>query len=152
MSSPAKWVEIARLAQPAAGANGTRRIPGETYERLDAVRFLLTASAVAGNRFVSVDYLDGDSTVIARVQSTTAVTAGTAVAFTFGVGLTLATSGGTGEQLLPLLDIVLPPGCRFRVTIGNIDVGDQITNILLTLTRIPSQLWAPSRGSTPDLP
>lgn len=152
MSDDQSHIQILPLATPGAGANASRRIPGEFYETLYAARFKLVASAAVANRFVSLDYLDGDNNILARIPSTTAVTAGQTTFFTFGIGLSLSLSGAVGEQLLPLLEVMYPPGCKFQVTVGAIDVADQISAGFLTICRVPSQHWEQSRGSTPDLP
>lgn len=146
------WVESVRVPQPAAGANATRRVQGETFERLEIVRCTLVASGAAANRFVAVDYLDGDDTVIARVQSGTAVTAGLTTAFTFGKDVSIALNSGTSEQLLPLIGSVLPPGFKVRINVVNRDVADQLSSIVFHVCRYPSGLWVPSGGASPYEP
>jgi len=152
VDNPLAWPEIIAIVDPPAGSGITRRIPSETFERLDTVRVRLTASAAVANRFVSVDALDGDDNILTRVQSATAITAGQTSRITFARNIAAVLSGGTTEQLLPLPDVLYPPGCEFRVTVGNIDVGDQLSEVRLIVSRYPSGLWVPSRGAIPYRP
>lgn len=152
MDNPLAWTQLLVIPDPAAGAGISREIPGETYERLDSVRLQLTASAAVANRFVSVDILDGDNALLARIQSTTAITAGQVARLTFLRGIGALTAGGTTEQLLPLPDIIYPAGCEFRVVVGNVDAGDQIASARFVVTRFPTGAWPPSRGAIPYRP
>lgn len=149
MAPTQSFTDTVRIPAPAAGANATRRIPGEYYERLETARFSLTASAAVANRFVSVDYLDGDNNVVARYQSATAVTAGQTIGFTFSTEIGSEQAGGSGEQLLPITEVVYPPGFKVRVTVANIDVADQLSTIFATIRHYPSQEWVASPGATP---
>lgn len=146
------WPESIGLAQPAAGVAFTRRIPGETFEKLEMVRCTLVASVAVANRFVSLDYLNGDNVIVGRVSSATAVTAGLTTAFTFAKDMSLALATGTSEQLLPLIDCMLPPGFKVRITAAGLDVADQLSNIFFHVCRYPSSEWSPAGGAIPYEP
>lgn len=152
MLNPLTFYDFPPFATPGAGLPATRRIPGETFERLDALRFLFTASAAVANRFVSVDVLNGDQTVAVRIQTPTAVTAGLAIQFNFVRGMELFSSTAGGEQLAPLPDLIFPPGYLIRITAAGIDVADTITAIRPMMTRYPSDLWERSKGAMPYEP
>lgn len=147
-----EWRQHLSFVTPGAGASATRRIPGETFERLDIIRFQLTTSAVVANRFAMVDVLDGDQNVVCRVPSTGAVAASLTFRFTFIYGLSLVLNGATNEQVFGLPDVLYPPGFTFRIFVGNMDVADQLSNIFATVLRVPSDEWTPSRGATPYEP
>jgi hypothetical protein len=83
------------------------------------------------------------------VQSTGAVTAGQTFRFTFARSIGAVLNGGVNEQLFPLPNIAYPPGCKFNLIVGNIDVGDQISLVRAVISRYPSDKWAPSTGATP---
>ncbi len=147
-----EWRQHVSLITPGAGASATRKIPGETFERLDVIRFQLTTSAAVANRFAMVDVLDGDQNVVCRVPSTNAVAASLTVRFTFIYGLALSLNSAANEQVLGLPDVLYPPGFTFRVFVSAMDAADQISNVFATVLRVPSDAWSPSTGATPYEP
>ena len=147
-----EWHESIRTRQPAPGAAVVFSVPGETYMRIDMVRVTLVASAAVANRYVAVDYLDGDLTIAGRIASPNALTAGLTRGFTaaFGAGASALSAGG--EELLPLADVMLPPGFKLRITAIGLDVGDQFSAATLHTRRYPSTAWEMSQGARPYEP
>lgn len=60
------WTELVRPANPAAGAGFTRKVPNDTWDRLLAVTYTLTTSAVGARRYPLLQFQDGDGTVFAQ--------------------------------------------------------------------------------------
>lgn len=143
------WIDEIRVPAPNAGLNASFRIPGETWLSVDVVRCTLVADANVANRFVSVDYLDGDLNIVARTQSTGAVVAGATFSFTFAARCAQILNGGLNEQFFGISDAILMPDYTIRVAVGNIQVGDQLSGIRIYGRRFPSSKWAPSPGSRP---
>jgi len=128
---PNEYYDLLRQQPPAAGQPFIFRVPGENWVRLLTVRYTLTTSAAVANRFTTVDYLDGDQSIIARIMSPNALAASLQRATTHMYDSGGFTLSGGGVELAPLHDIWLPPGYSVRVTAANIDVGDQISNVFL---------------------
>lgn len=146
------FIESVAVRTPAAGQNATRAVPSETWELIDMVRCTLIADANVANRFVSVDFLDGDDIIVGRIQSPGAVVAGQTYGFTFATRVGQVLNGGTNEQAFGLPDVMMPPGFKVRVAVGNIQAGDQLTAIRFHMRRYASAKWAPSIGSQPYQP
>lgn len=146
------WPELIELAQPAAGALATRRIPGETFEAIVTARSVLTTGAAVANRFPGLDVLDGDGVLVFTANSPTAVVAATTRrtywADRFGAVLT----SPSGDESLPFSGALFPPGFTFRFNVSAIDVGDQLSALSLIVWRVPSAEWAPSGGAIPWQP
>lgn len=143
------WTELIELPQPAVGAVGTYKIPGETFTRVVAGRARLVTSAVVANRFPALDVLDGDGTIVLRVMSPTAVVASTTRDVSFISNLGVSLTSGFGEDALPFSDGLFPPGFQIRVSVGGIDVGDQLSGLSLLVWRVPSGPEFESPGATP---
>jgi hypothetical protein len=152
MTSYEDWYQLIPLADPAAGAAATYRIPGETWECIHTARFTYVASVAVANRFLTVDLLDGDSAPFARIMSPTALTAGLTRSITYAHGLGDFTVSAGGEETAPLPKLVLPPGFTVQLTAVSIDAGDQISDVSIYVTRAPSGEWADSPGSRPWSP
>lgn len=149
---PNGWPELIELGQPAAGALATRRIPGETYEAIVTARSVLTTSAVVANRFPGLDVLDGDGTLIFRVNSPTAVVASTTRRTYWAERFGAVVTSASGDESLPFSGALFPPGCAFRFNVDTIDAGDQLSLLSLVVWRIPSAEWGPSGGAIPWSP
>jgi len=59
--------ELVKAAAPGAGANFTRAVPGDYWERCLALTFQLVTSAAAGTRLPVINYMDGDGFVFNQV-------------------------------------------------------------------------------------
>lgn len=143
------WLEYFTIAQPGVALNAERRIPGETYERLDVARCILTADGNAANRFITLDYLNGDGGIVARIPPVAAVTAGLVGRFTFSIHLGYALAGAATEQAISILTSPMPPGFTFRISIDNVQAGDQLSAVSMYIRRWPTSEWAPPSGATP---
>lgn len=125
-------------AVPAAGAEYTFVCQPYDRWRLVACRFELTTDSNAANRFVTIDYLDGQGVPIVSDGAAVATPA-TITARPYSGALTF--SGGTGitgsALFFPLSGLFLEPGQRVKIAVANIQVGDQLGRIRLTFDRWP---------------
>lgn len=143
------WFELVKVTNPGAGLSAKRKIPGETFERLHSLRFVLTTSAAVANRFPGVSFLDGDGNTILRVESNTAVTASHIATVNLFLNCGQAAFALSGEQFGPLPDLLLAPGYSVQVSTTNIDAADTHTGVTLYTCRYPSGEWTPSYGVMP---
>lgn len=146
---PNSWYDHIRVPTPTAGQPALFRVPGETWFRVDFIRFTLTTSAAVANRFAVVDILDGDNVINFRTVSSAALAASLARGYTaFPEAGANVTSAG-GDETLPITGTVIPPGFTLRMTAIALDVTDQFSGIFLYVCRLPSGQWAPSLGANP---
>lgn len=146
------WLEYFTIPQPAVASPADRRIPGETFEQLNVARCTLTADGTAANRFVTLDYLNGDGGIVARVQPGLAVTAGIVASFTWSIHLGYFFTGVATEQACSIPVSPMPAGFTFRIAIGNAQAGDQLSAVSMYVRRWPTSMWAPPTGAIPFKP
>lgn len=144
-----EYYEVIRGRTPAAGVAFTQLVPGESWFRILAVRFTLTNSAVAANRFATLDLLDGDQAVIARSMSPNALTATLVRSYTFIPEASTFTLSAGGEELGPTSCAWLQPGIRIRITVANIDAGDQINAVSFYVGRSMTGEVAAAQNARP---
>lgn len=143
------WLELIPARSPAAGAAFVYSFPGETYTALMAVSFTLTTSAAVANRYPELAVLDGDSNVIFKVASPTALAASLVRRTYFASDMGAVVSSPSGDESLPFPDTVFPPGFKARITATALDVADTITGIRLYVRRLSSGDWGPATGAEP---
>lgn len=142
------YLRLVTVTQPAAGADWRHTAPGQGIQRVVAARALLTASAAAANRLVSLVLSDGtDDYAIA--PTTTAITATLAVPVSTFPG---AQAGGAVTTALtapsPSDGWMLLPGWSLRTVTAALDAGDQWSAIRLWVVEYPT---GPTRRRTPDV-
>jgi hypothetical protein len=147
-----EWYELVTIKDPAAGSAVTRKIPGETFERLVTFRYKLVTSAVVGSRFPAMSILDGDGNIVIHVESNVAVGASATSFMNFFVGAGGAVYVSSGDNTAPIPDMVMPPGFQVQGTVTQQLAGDQISLAKLYVCRYPSAQWASSPGSSPYSP
>lgn len=143
------------VANPAAGANFSLTVPA-TYtgygaynntlqgtfppvHKLVAVRFGLTTSATAANRFPAFYVTDPSGNVIALVQVQTAQTASLGPFFyTFALGVgNLSGAGVASQQTYPCPDnVYLTQNSTVNSLVNGIQAGDQLSSITVSLEPI----------------
>lgn len=121
---------------PGAGNNYRYTLDSNYHNRLLAIRFTLTASAVAANRVATVDYLRSDGDValsdapaVVQTASSTGVYNGTERAG--GIAFNTGT-----PAFFPLSGFWLDDVARIGITVAAIDTGDTLTAIYLWLEQI----------------
>lgn len=131
-------------AAPSAGANYTYVVSPWDAMRLVFCRFSLTTSAVAGNRYVTIEY--PGPTGGAVVADGAAVLVGpstTAQRFIGALGRSPAEWNTGTDVFFPLSGIWLEAGRTLTITVANIDTADQLSSIRLTF----DTLQVPADGS-----
>lgn len=146
------WFQLVTVADPAAGASVTHKVPGEVFERVVTFRYKLVTSAVVGSRFPAMSILDGDGNTVIHVESNVAVGASATSFMNFFVGAGGAVYVSSGDNTAPLPDMLLPPGFQVQGSVTQQLGGDQISLAKLFVCRYPSGHWASSPGSSPYSP
>jgi len=109
---------------PGAGAEILETVPANTRWSLQAFRFKLTASGVAGNRTPILTIDDGVN-IVWESGNNTAVTTGQVAIFNAGAGVQQSTIATLDVQIALPEPLVLPAGARIRTVTGGILAGDQ---------------------------
>lgn len=127
---------VVPVAAPAAGASwGTQKVTGEAFLRLKLATVSIVTSAVVANRAVSLDFQDADGNLLFRAPAAAVQAASLTVQYSFGWGYDAATNLGAA-QAAPLPDVFLEPGWRVVLTVGAIDVADQVSKGALLFERL----------------
>jgi hypothetical protein len=121
--------QLLRPASPAAGASLTLKPDGQYWLLGDSLSLVLTTSATAALRSVTLAIKDADGTAIATVPSLLTVTASQTAAYTW-----LGTANQeTGVDNGPILNIYpqlfIQPGYTITATVTGIQTGDTITGV-----------------------
>lgn len=121
---------------PAAGANMSVQLAGQYRHHILTVNMILTTDANVANRFVSLSVTQSANRLYRQFCSL-AIAAGTTQQIIFNVGT--GTSQQVGAQNLQLEPLnpwfIVEPAWSFEITVDNIQVGDQLSAILVTYGR-----------------
>ena len=139
------WQELIKPPSPAFGANFTRVVPVETYERVVALRYQLATSAVVGNRFPQIRFADQDGSDFLRSAGAGTIVASASVLPSLVVNGAGNVGGTTGDTFGTLPDLLLPPLYSISIAVAGIDAGDQISNIRMIIQRIPADVASGDR-------
>lgn len=134
----------ANPANPAAGANAVYTITQPC--QLSSVAFTAATSATVSNRQGVVLIKDGSGNLIAGALASSAQTATQTVAYAFGQGFGGGQAIQGGQETSGLPAINLQTGWTITIGLNNIQAGDQISNITLTLTNANSAYVAKTKG------
>lgn len=137
-SYAAGWRDIVYVPSPAAGGNWSYKVDGRYSERLIAVRFVLVTSAVVANRFPVLYLQDANGVNVLSVWAGGTVPASKTNGVNLAQTYTLQSNYGGAETFGPLPDLLIPSGYTLASVVQNIDVGDTLTGIVLTVQRFPS--------------
>lgn len=132
------WTERLFVTAPAAGQPFRYTADGRFTECIRAIRYVFTASAVAGGRFVRVGVTDADSKTVTDVPGGSNVVASNNVTVNLTVGAAVGAYGSSGftEGYIP--HILLPPGWSWTATAFGGDAGDTFTGIVVLTQRFPN--------------
>lgn len=135
--------EVITLADPAAGADFTTNVPLGQAWYVDAVTYRLVATAVAGNRLVSLRAENSVPNVwfISQAPTQTAPSQ-TVRACAFAGAPASGIAGVAFTYGLPVGGLFLPPLTRLYSLTAGLDVGDQISQIVLMIRRTSVLGWA----------
>lgn len=135
---PQGWPETLAGDTPAAGSGFTLANPGRYAWCLVALTFRFVASGAVANRFVRVDYDDGQSVPFVRHPFSQAVTANTTAVLSFQAWRGSSDWSANNDAALPLTPHFFNPGERLQISVGNIDAGDQIDRVRMLFYRFPT--------------
>ena len=132
------WQERIILPAPAAGQQWTYKVDGRYTERLVAVWFALTTSAVVASRFPVVVLRDNNGTVITEVPAGNAVAAASTVTAYLVNGAPGTAQGGVGNTYGFLPDLLIPGDWAWGSGVGAMDPADQLSAVTLLVHRFPN--------------
>jgi hypothetical protein len=134
-------LEIVLGDAPAAGASFSLTSPGRAGWLLIAVTFRLVTDANVADRAVTVDYDDGNGSLMASNGFGAVVAASTTELFAFQANIGQAAWNTRGQAFAPLLPAEFQGGQKLKINVLGIQVGDQLDRIVMTFLR---REYAPS--------
>ena len=140
------WQEPVYLPVPPAGGNWRYVVDGRYSERVVAVWFNFTASAVVATRNPRVVLQDVNGVNIAAVPGGSGVVAGGSISASLTVGSPGVAGGGAGNTYGFLPDLLIPAGWSWVSAVGGMDAGDQFTGVVLLVQRFPNDTVAVTAG------
>lgn len=132
------WQEPVYLADPAAGAEWSYTVDGRYFERVLAVRWVFTTSAVVANRVTRVRVDSADLVAVASVPGSGTVVASSVLRTHLVVGAPAFASAAAGFAYGFLPDLLLPAGWQLHSVTAGLDAGDQYSNVRLLVQRYPN--------------
>ena len=140
------WQVPVYLPDPPAGGNWQYTVDGRYAERVVAVWFAFTASAVVGSRNPRLVLQDVNGVDIAAVPGGSGVVAGGSVAASLTVGSPGQASSGAGNTYGFLPDLLIPGGWTWTSAVGGMAAGDQFSAVALLVQRFPNDAAAITAG------
>lgn len=131
------FFEIVQGANPGAGLTFSLTDTGQFVSRLISVAFLLTTDANVANRFVSVQYDDGNGLIFIRAGAAVTFPANSTQLFSGWVGGPAGASATGTPVFFSLPNVFLDPGRKVTIGVTNIQAGDTLTGIILGFERFP---------------
>ena len=125
------------IADPGAGVAASLTADGRGLRRLLSLVLTLTTSAVAGNRYLKLEWqgIGGKPYAVAAVAATLAASGTQRYVFATTYG-TQAWNTGT-DAFAPLPALYLSPGDVLTTVVDNFDAGDTITVVRGVMERFP---------------
>lgn len=136
---PAEFGEVvpAVVTTPAAGANFSYILPAGYHYKLDALRFKIITDANVANRSIMLMFYRTGAPVL-YYSSTLLVAEGFTRYFSMWAGLNTIDRSSFSQNVCSLpAQIYLSPPEKIESDIKNIQVGDQLSEIVLTFRRWP---------------
>jgi hypothetical protein len=144
------FFEVVKGDPPAAGHPYVLPV---AFQYITAPLFVtahLVASAVAGNRQIAVEYLDGNNNVYSRDAAPSVITANGAVTVWWAHDRGSAYAVTNGDQFAGLSHDYIRPGYTVRITATHLDAADQFSAIFLGVDRLPTGPRGYQLGRIPD--
>lgn len=120
---------IPAVADPAVGGGLTIAATGGYWLRPISLAFRLVSDGNAGNRQVTLSLLDESSTLLNAVIANGTQAASLTRDYVFATNLTTAATVSNGIFLASLFSCFIRPGWSLVVSVGTVQVGDQISNV-----------------------
>jgi hypothetical protein len=135
VASASAVVTETQAANPAAGQPYTYTVPpgGPTME-LVSFRGTLTTDATVANRNISLAVVDANAVSICQVNNPQAVVASTSLQVNFLATVTSFQTSASGTSILPIPMRTLLPGWSLKLNAGNMDAGDQWSQLAVVVT------------------
>lgn len=144
------WIDV---ATPAAGAAASVTVDGAWYLRVLAARLLITTDSNAANRLISLDYINGRGITYVRNSGGVVIPASqSSQAFEWNYQRTVGEWATNTPFFFPCLDMWLPPGFSVKFAVDNIQVGDQISGLRLSVMKYPSGVEGGPENAFAQLP
>lgn len=132
--------EYVQGASPAAGAHFVQAITGQYHTRLVSVFARLVTDATAAARTVLVEYRDAEDNRFVFSGAPVTQSASDTIDWAFHVFHSQAEWEIDNSILIPLAPILLPPTFDFRVFVGSIQAGDQLSQVRFVWERFYSDV------------
>lgn len=100
--------------------------------------FRLVCDANAANRFVTVDYADGNGNVYASSGTAAATIASATQDFAAEHDRTVGEHTAGSKVFMPLAHDYVRPGYTITINVANMQAGDQLSRIVWGLDRLPT--------------
>jgi hypothetical protein len=132
-------VDFVRVLKPAAGANASYSFSRDFAIRVLAARAMLDTDANAANRLVSLDFLPGGAFTAVRNTAAIVITANTTdKQVLWSAQYANGENAANAPLCLPVLDAWLPCPIVVQFTLDNVQVGDQLDELTITVVRRPA--------------
>jgi hypothetical protein len=118
-------------ANPSAGAGYEYTNDLTTPLLLNSVTATLATDSVAANRLLRFQWIDPNGNIAEECGDTTDIVASSTVLWYGALGISDTGAGANGHVYGPLPYLILEPGWSFKITVGAMDPGDQLENIVL---------------------
>lgn len=142
--------DFKQVASPAAGATATFTVESNNWVRILAATGSLSTDANAANRVFSIDFINARGNTYVRNFWPGVITANTATtAFHWTEQVTDSEWAANTPVKVPVSSIFLPPATSVKWQVDNIQVGDQLTALTLTLERFDTGLLGYGIGYVP---
>lgn len=133
-----KYTESVPVAQPAAGAGSTYKVSGRWRERIVALSFQLATSAIVASREVAVLVADPDGNNVYIGTAGQAQPASSTISYGAADVAPSPAQAVNAYQTIPLPELELYPLWSVKISVANMDVGDQLSKIFLMVERRPN--------------
>lgn len=138
------WQEVLYVPNPAAGQSWAHKCDGRFYERVVAIAFTFSASAVVANRFLQMYLFDQNGRVITSVPCAATVVANTTIESYLQLNAPSYANSPSGGAPGFMPDIMMHPDWQWSCTAFGEDAGDQFSQIVLLVQRYPNDTAAVS--------
>jgi len=131
------------ITSPAAGAGFTYTYSVAEAWKLRCLSFQMVTDANAANRIVYLDIIEPGGLRIGRFSSGFTQTTALTTIYTFSNDIAAYGANAAASIGAPTPNVWLHPGSKITVGVTNVQVGDQISTILLTADQVYSGNYPP---------
>lgn len=132
------WQERLLIPAPAAGAPWVYKVDGRFYERVLAVTYTFTSSAVVATRSIVLNLIDNNGVTVCQVPGSFAIAASSTFTDFFMIGAPAFDYAPIVNTYRFIADFLIPPDWSWQAVVTNMDVGDTFTGIVMLVQRFPN--------------